>query len=1392
MITQKDLDIKNISYTNKDFAQIYPELLDLTKRLTDKWNPETSDESDPGVVLLKLLAFMGDKLSYNIDKNILERFIPSATQENSVDSLYEILGYNRHYYKSATTELSFSYNGAVNANGGFEDFSTDSQLVDSFSLPAFDTSFKTEEGIVYTLLEDIDITTTSRKSSDKLCIQGELRSLTATNTSTDTSAVKIIMANLDENNRVYFPDKMVCENGVFINKEYYSADSSVNNDGDYWRRVDNLNDVDLGTKCYKFGYDSERGLPYLEFPQDINTLIGDGIEIWYIVTTGLVGKAKMNSLTELNSFVLKYKNGTLDATKLTKDSYSISNTESISAANPETLNQSYNNFKKTIGTFNTIVSKRDYTNAIYTAVANDNTHYVSNDHVEDNVSDQNNGWNVLTRNSNATVNVNFPYVQNSGNADNSGDSSNNGQTSLRTYYNNIYLYATKPSKWDIIDTTESYDYTYNLIDITDLNNVIIPAFENYKVIGHNFTLPSSNDIALIFNNYKLNVLISTKYKVNTLEQADVLNNVKIALYNAFNAREVDFGEKIPYSAIVSCIEGADSRIKNVFVDTPEIYTSLEFGDRSEVKYDLDNIKNLELENADKTSFIIDPTSPNRKVNIILNNIASGAMTYLYDDGSYSYDYTQQNLTYYPAKNTTPQLKLKYVCGKFDLKDDSANKALIGYDTDGKLQKNEIIEVLSDSFITKKSATAYVYYYLHLKDNTQSIKDGSIYELKTGEELWFYHTDSDNKLLLELHKAGEHIRPNGFDLIDTDKLSETSTAPRYIKISAANRAGGVLDSSDLVDYQNKPNDLANWHPMTSLLATQSIDLVDRNTITMTSRSQQLFIYLNPTIYNDDGKLLVLTRIRIGLDDDFKYVYILEKGEYVIYPDNQGTTLAVLGEGTKLEFSKDIKSETSNSFLKSKEVNGVTIEYIENKAGPLISDNSALVQSNLLKVVSSGSMMQFNNLFDLSSKPDMLNYDFSGKNSLTIVETVKDVYGENDLVKISSRTGINETTGVDEPLIDYKTILEDDSITNNGKTYYYPKWKKISENALISLGESSDVVSSLGNVGDILIRKCFSIVGDKNSSQELLPNQSIGIIYSNHDDSSPTKITSTFTSGEDTIEEIKATIKTDNNSDFLPFYVQFNVPIDTNIPLYLNVLGLFPYSLISYTLKNNEGNDVFSISSENNTNVSLGTRGTRNDYIEYTFQYQLLDKNGIKNIVINGGGDNFSTTLVDGVYTINFGLRDNQKVVLYMYSPNANSSYGGNSKSFVVNKDTVMSNDATKNNVPQYIQDLLNINNVNMKDGTLFISAPMDLRVNQAILDLDNNTYGDLQRYLDANLDNVGYDYLGYRNKSKMIDSENIFGPNWFFDVNNVYNQYVISKIDFSDSGSTFKIVGASKK
>ena len=71
--------LSNLSYTNKDFQTIYPELIEVVKKLSVKWDPSISNESDPGVLLIKLNAILADRDSYNIDKNVLECFPLSVT-----------------------------------------------------------------------------------------------------------------------------------------------------------------------------------------------------------------------------------------------------------------------------------------------------------------------------------------------------------------------------------------------------------------------------------------------------------------------------------------------------------------------------------------------------------------------------------------------------------------------------------------------------------------------------------------------------------------------------------------------------------------------------------------------------------------------------------------------------------------------------------------------------------------------------------------------------------------------------------------------------------------------------------------------------------------------------------------------------------------------------------------------------------------------------------------------------------------------------------------------------------------------------------------------------------------------------------------------------------------
>ena len=231
-----------ISYSNKDFRAIFQELLDLTKKLTYKWDPSISNESDPGVILLKLNAVIGDKNNYNIDKNILEAFPETVTQDFSARSLYKQLSYKMPWYNSATTTISFKWKGETLEPG------------ESVAIPAFTMITNSDNSIIYTLVEDVMFSYGKDVSSGR-AIQGVVTDLLVSGSSI------FKLDNIDYNNRIYLNDYNVAENGLFITNAEESSRG-------FWQKVDNLSIEPQGNRYFEFGVDSRSNNTYIEFAND--------------------------------------------------------------------------------------------------------------------------------------------------------------------------------------------------------------------------------------------------------------------------------------------------------------------------------------------------------------------------------------------------------------------------------------------------------------------------------------------------------------------------------------------------------------------------------------------------------------------------------------------------------------------------------------------------------------------------------------------------------------------------------------------------------------------------------------------------------------------------------------------------------------------------------------------------------------------------------------------------------------------------------------------------------------------------------------------------------------------------------------------------------------------
>lgn len=601
MITNLENTAVQLSATKKDFYQIWNEILELAGKISERWDPTSTNESDPGVVLLKVLTAVADKLNYTIDANTLEAFMPSAAQEESMRKLTEMLGYSMKYYQSATTEAKISY-----ITADHEAIGPDQNVV----IDRFTNLKDRDDSINYVTLDRVELNSENTTKTVR-CMEGEL-----VECETDDDNI-VSMLQLDDNNRYFLPETQIAENGIFISN---IADNAESED---WDKVDNLNTQNIKTRCYKFGFDSREGLPYVQFPDDIANIIEDGLKIRYVRTNGVNGNISVNTLVRMEA-PKSWGNVTSNADTNEKntsdyynaDNYSVVNlTAANNGRNKESLNDAYNNYKKTIGTFDTLVTCRDYMNKIYqmTFSDTDTTNLVSNIIVSDIRDDVNKAYTLCTFNEHGIAYEHMARELNTGaatsirqsefealtNDDKKEYFENNALLAVKdgdnvlfyakcvcvkngteTVYDTIKVAATPISHFDLVfypfrnvyglNTKTEYvkSFQYDDSNITEIKQGI----EANKTMSHNIVAPEADDLACVKNYLKLNAKITTTKKVNSIEQAGILGNVYSSIYANFNMRKIDFGEEIPYDSILTTIENADPRIKNVSLEEPTIIT----------------------------------------------------------------------------------------------------------------------------------------------------------------------------------------------------------------------------------------------------------------------------------------------------------------------------------------------------------------------------------------------------------------------------------------------------------------------------------------------------------------------------------------------------------------------------------------------------------------------------------------------------------------------------------------------------------------------------------------------------------------------------------------------------------------------------------------------------
>lgn len=529
--------LSNLSYTNKDFQTIYPEMLDLVKKLTYRWDPSISNESDPGVILLKLNALIADKNNYNIDKNILECFPVSVTQDRNARQIFEQLGYNMKWYISATTSISMKYIGKSIENRT------------SVSIPAFTMITDDEGSVVYTTLTPVALPISSSIQTVDI-IQGIVNDYELNGSNTITAE------NLDSNHRLYFNEKNIAQNGIYI---FSAADSTYSSESS-WKRVDTLTTQQLGQKLFKFGIDPTTDTCFIELPADAEILIGEGIVIKYITTNGIDGNISANVLDRFYD-VVKDEN-----IELNTDNVRIWNPSS--AANgydPESISSAYSNYQKTVGTFDTIVTLRDYFNAIV------NGRYASNGIVCDRTNDIQSCYKVISQDK-GLESKKVIIDQEA------------GKPVLSAFDLKLYLLQYS----DNFTNADGYNKSFTMMNGNNPENDdayydLRIGLSLLKSIQHNYAEIKPTVPCVFKNKYPINCKVIPQYQVTQEQSTKIIDNVKKALYENFNSRKVDFGYEVKYEDVYNVILNADERIKAIILEDFDYTTYYVYWDAGSFK-----------------------------------------------------------------------------------------------------------------------------------------------------------------------------------------------------------------------------------------------------------------------------------------------------------------------------------------------------------------------------------------------------------------------------------------------------------------------------------------------------------------------------------------------------------------------------------------------------------------------------------------------------------------------------------------------------------------------------------------------------------------------------------------------------------------------------------------
>lgn len=263
----------SIDYTSKDFTTLAASMLTYAGQAMPDWN--TTSEGDFGVMMVELMAYMGDILSYYGDRITQEAYLPTATQRLSLLNIATTLG----YVPSASIPSSGVLTFQTDATGPAVTIPALTQVVASVT-PAGQSGppvFETQSAIV--------VPPNGGTMSVEI-VQGYTETFVQIGTSDGTPSQAFALPQLG-----------VIEYSVAVYVESPDTVSAPNE----WSQVDFMIDAQPDDQVFAIASD-QNGVTYLVFGDNQNGMIpGINLNIWasYRVGVGSAGNLPAGSVNAM-------------------------------------------------------------------------------------------------------------------------------------------------------------------------------------------------------------------------------------------------------------------------------------------------------------------------------------------------------------------------------------------------------------------------------------------------------------------------------------------------------------------------------------------------------------------------------------------------------------------------------------------------------------------------------------------------------------------------------------------------------------------------------------------------------------------------------------------------------------------------------------------------------------------------------------------------------------------------------------------------------------------------------------------------------------------------------------------------------------------------------------